>query len=83
MLHSDGYGTNDPVIGADATTIICHRYTPPDELKRMTLASDIVITATGRKGKEEGGGIKESGCILLFKMFLVNYFILFYHFRCT
>ena len=51
LLHSDGYGTNNPLIGADATTIICHRYTPPDELKRMTLLSDIVITGTGKKGR--------------------------------
>lgn len=36
------------MIGADCTTITCHRYTPPDKLERMTQQADIVITATGK-----------------------------------
>ncbi|XP_003383119.1 PREDICTED: bifunctional methylenetetrahydrofolate dehydrogenase/cyclohydrolase, mitochondrial-like [Amphimedon queenslandica] len=64
LLHSDGYGTNNPLIGADATTIICHRYTPPDELKRMTLLSDIVITGTGVPGLIRGDMIKEGATVI-------------------
>lgn len=48
LLHSDGYGRGNPMIGADCTTITCHRYTPPDKLERMTQQADIVITATGK-----------------------------------
>ena len=48
LLHADGYGSGNPMIGADCTTITCHRYTPPDELKRLTQQADIVITATGK-----------------------------------
>lgn len=39
LLHSDGTG--------DATTTMCHRYTPPEQLPVMTKAADIVIVATG------------------------------------
>lgn len=39
LLHSDGTG--------DATTTICHRYTPPEQLSVMTKNADIVIVATG------------------------------------
>lgn len=48
LLHSDGNGSGNPVIGADATTIICHRYTPSEQLKKMTRSADIVITGTGK-----------------------------------
>ena len=40
LLHSDGTG--------DATTTMCHRYTPPEQLPVMTKTADIVIVATGR-----------------------------------
>ena len=39
LLHSDGTG--------DATTTMCHRYTPPEQLPIMTKTADIVIVATG------------------------------------
>lgn len=50
LLHSDGYGSGNPIIGADATTIMCHRYTPSENLTKMTKISDIVITGTGKDG---------------------------------
>ena len=40
LLHSDGTG--------DATTTMCHRYTPPEQLPVMTKTADIVIVATGK-----------------------------------
>ena len=39
LLHSDGTG--------DATTTLCHRYTPPEQLPVMTKNADIIIVATG------------------------------------
>ena len=51
LLHSDGHGTGKLTMGADATTVICHRYTPRDELKRLASGADIVITATGKSTK--------------------------------
>ena len=47
LLHSDGHGTGKLTLGADATTVICHRYTPPEELRRLASGADIVISATG------------------------------------
>ena len=37
-------------ISGDATTIICHRNTPQEELIRFTRAADIIVTATGVPG---------------------------------
>lgn len=31
----------------DATTTICHRYTPPDQLALFTKTADIIISAAG------------------------------------
>jgi 5,10-methylene-tetrahydrofolate dehydrogenase/methenyl tetrahydrofolate cyclohydrolase len=31
----------------DATTTICHRYTPPDQLALLTRSADIIVTAAG------------------------------------
>jgi 5,10-methylene-tetrahydrofolate dehydrogenase/Methenyl tetrahydrofolate cyclohydrolase len=32
----------------DATTTICHRYTPPDQLALLTRTADIIVTAAGQ-----------------------------------
>ncbi|KAJ8714677.1 hypothetical protein PYW07_002902 [Mythimna separata] len=45
ILHSDKRHENG--LGMDATVTICHRYTPPEQLKVFCLNADIVITATG------------------------------------
>lgn len=31
----------------DATTTICHRYTPPDQLAIFTKTADIIVSAAG------------------------------------
>lgn len=31
----------------DATTTICHRYTPPDQLAKFTKTADIIVSAAG------------------------------------
>lgn len=64
LLPSDGSGTGDIRRGADATTIVCHRYTPPDILKSMTLISDIIITATGVPGLIKGDMVKEGTVVI-------------------
>ena len=51
LLHSDGHGTGKLTMGADATTVICHRYTPHNELRRLASGADIVITATGKHNR--------------------------------
>ena len=35
------------IFKGDATTTICHRYTPPDQLPVFTKTADILIVATG------------------------------------
>ncbi|KAJ8894324.1 hypothetical protein PR048_006944, partial [Dryococelus australis] len=44
LLHADGTGKTGAM---DATTTICHRNTPPDELAFITRSADIIISATG------------------------------------
>ena len=44
LLHSDGIGETG---GRDATTTICHRYTPREELKVFTKTADIIVSAAG------------------------------------
>lgn len=44
LLHADG--RND-TCAMDATVTICHRFTPPDQLKSFCLMADIIVTATG------------------------------------
>lgn len=35
----------------DATTTICHRYTPPDQLAVFTKTADIIVSAAGNAYK--------------------------------
>ncbi|KAK7450209.1 hypothetical protein BaRGS_00039975 [Batillaria attramentaria] len=44
FLHGDEANGNN---AGDATTTICHRYTPPDQLTYYTKNADFIITATG------------------------------------
>ncbi|XP_046366560.1 bifunctional methylenetetrahydrofolate dehydrogenase/cyclohydrolase, mitochondrial-like [Haliotis rufescens] len=44
LLHADGRNDTD---AGDATTTICHRFTPPDQLKVFTTTADIIIAAAG------------------------------------
>ena len=39
ILQRDGTG--------DATTLLCHVHTPPDQLRVMTQLADIIIVGTG------------------------------------
>ncbi|XP_053392925.1 bifunctional methylenetetrahydrofolate dehydrogenase/cyclohydrolase, mitochondrial-like [Mercenaria mercenaria] len=61
LLHADGkYETK----AGDATTTICHRYTPPEQLRNFTKTADIIIVATGIPGLVTADMIKE-GCTVI------------------
>ncbi|KAK7043282.1 Bifunctional methylenetetrahydrofolate dehydrogenase/cyclohydrolase, mitochondrial, partial [Halocaridina rubra] len=50
--------------GMDATTVICHRYTPPEQLRVFTASADIIVTAAGLPGLITGDMIKP-GCAIV------------------
>lgn len=61
LLHANGiYDTK----AGDATTTICHRYTPPDQLSMHTRNADILVVATGIPGLIKGHMIRE-GCTVI------------------
>ncbi|ELU06551.1 hypothetical protein CAPTEDRAFT_148292 [Capitella teleta] len=61
LLHSDGIGETE---ACDCTTIICHRYTPHEELKRYAQTADILIVATGIPGLITADMIKEGSAVI-------------------
>jgi methylenetetrahydrofolate dehydrogenase (NADP+)/methenyltetrahydrofolate cyclohydrolase len=48
----------------EATVTLCHRYTPPEMLKQMTLQADIVIVAVGKPGLITADMIKEDAVVI-------------------
>jgi len=48
----------------DATTTICHRYTPPDQLRLFTQNADILIVATGIPGLISADMVKEDAVVI-------------------
>ncbi|CAM1312830.1 Nmdmc (predicted) [Pycnogonum litorale] len=61
LLHADGIGETN---AGDATTTICHRYTPPEELKKFCLTADILVVATGIPGLITADMVKEGVCVI-------------------
>lgn len=61
LLHADGKGETKAM---DATTTICHRYTPPDALALFTKTADIVVSATGIPNLITADMVKEGACII-------------------
>jgi len=55
LLHSDG---DSQYPGLDATTVICHRYTPIHVLRSMTAMADILVVAVGQPGLVTGDMVK-------------------------
>jgi len=51
LLHADGRHETGAM---DATVTICHRFTPPSDLKKLCKMADIVIVATGIPGLIKG-----------------------------
>ncbi|XP_037032402.1 bifunctional methylenetetrahydrofolate dehydrogenase/cyclohydrolase, mitochondrial isoform X2 [Bradysia coprophila] len=61
LLHADG--RND-TCAMDATVTICHRFTPPAELKKFCKLADIIVTATGVPGIITADMVKPGACII-------------------
>lgn len=61
LLHADGKNETSAM---DATVTICHRYTPPADLKHFCLSADIIVTATGVPGLIRGDMVKPGACVI-------------------
>ncbi|XP_067937751.1 bifunctional methylenetetrahydrofolate dehydrogenase/cyclohydrolase, mitochondrial-like isoform X1 [Watersipora subatra] len=61
LLHADGIGETQ---AGDATTTICHRYTPPEQLRHFVKYADIVVVAAGIPGLITGDMLKP-GCAVI------------------
>lgn len=61
LLHADG--RND-TCAMDATVTICHRFTPPEELKKFCKLADIIVTATGVPGIITADMVKLGACVI-------------------
>lgn len=64
LLHGDGVRPDGAHGGMDATTTICHRYTPREQLEVFVKTADIIVTAAGLPGLITGDMIKP-GCAIL------------------
>ncbi|XP_069953547.1 bifunctional methylenetetrahydrofolate dehydrogenase/cyclohydrolase, mitochondrial isoform X2 [Cherax quadricarinatus] len=64
LLHGDGIRPDGKLGGMDATTTICHRYTPAEQLRVFIATADIIVTAAGLPGLITGDMIKP-GCAIL------------------
>ncbi|XP_017473268.1 PREDICTED: bifunctional methylenetetrahydrofolate dehydrogenase/cyclohydrolase, mitochondrial isoform X1 [Rhagoletis zephyria] len=61
LLHTDGH---HELKGMDATVTICHRNTPPDQLKKHCQGADIIITAVGKPGLVQMDMVKPGACVI-------------------
>lgn len=52
------------LILGDATTTICHRYTPHDQLQSFTQNADILVVATGIPGLITADMVKEDAVVI-------------------
>lgn len=64
LLHGDGIRPDGETGGMDATTTICHRYTPVEQLRVFVATADIIVTAAGLPGLITGDMIKP-GCAII------------------
>ena len=46
------------------TTTICHRHTPPEELKKYVKLADVVVTAAGVPGLITNDMVKPGACVI-------------------
>ncbi|KAF2894118.1 hypothetical protein ILUMI_12056 [Ignelater luminosus] len=61
LLHSDA---RYELPGHEATVTLCHRHTPPEQLKVFTKTADIIISATGVVGLIKADMVKEGACVI-------------------
>ncbi|XP_067010772.2 bifunctional methylenetetrahydrofolate dehydrogenase/cyclohydrolase, mitochondrial [Anabrus simplex] len=61
LLHADGTGETSAM---DATTTICHRYTPREQLAVLTKSADIIVSAAGVPNLIRADMVKEGVCVI-------------------
>lgn len=61
LLHADGRHGNDAM---DATVTMCHRFTPPEQLKKSCLAADIIVVAVGKPGLITADMVKPGATVI-------------------
>lgn len=61
LLHADGRNETGAM---DATVTMCHRFTPPEQLKTFCQHADIIISATGIPGLIKADMVKSGACII-------------------
>lgn len=61
LLHADG---RNETAAMDATVTMCHRFTPPDQLKQFCQSADIIISATGVPGLVTADMVKPGASII-------------------
>lgn len=61
LLHADGRNHTSAM---DATVTICHRFTPPEDLKKFCKIADIVVVATGVPGLIKADMIKPGAAVI-------------------
>lgn len=61
LLHADGRNETGAM---DATVTMCHRFTPPSELKTLCRHADIIISATGIPGLIRADMVKPGAAII-------------------
>ncbi|KAG5683039.1 hypothetical protein PVAND_012346 [Polypedilum vanderplanki] len=61
LLQSDG---RHEISGMDCTTIMCHRFTPPEKLKKFCREADIIIVAVGKPNLIREDMIKPGACVI-------------------
>lgn len=61
LLHADG--RND-TCAMDATVTICHRFTPPNDLKKFCKMADIIVVATGVPGLIRADMVKPGAAVI-------------------
>ncbi|KAF4519583.1 hypothetical protein B566_EDAN003750 [Ephemera danica] len=61
LLHADGTGETAAL---DATTTICHRFTPREQLANFTRLADIIVSAAGVPNLIQADMVKPGACII-------------------
>ncbi|KAK9719920.1 Tetrahydrofolate dehydrogenase/cyclohydrolase, catalytic domain [Popillia japonica] len=61
LLHSDA---RNECPGMEATVVLCHRHTPPEQLEIYTKTADIIISATGVVGLIKAHMVKPGACVI-------------------
>ncbi|GJQ85472.1 putative methylenetetrahydrofolate dehydrogenase [Trypoxylus dichotomus] len=61
LLHSDA---RNECPGMEATVVLCHRHTPPEQLEIYARMADIIISATGVVGLIKPHMVKPGACVI-------------------